>query len=189
MKNILFIFIFLITSASFAQETENDSLQLTMNTDVTLNKNVLQDPLAPSKAAFYSAVLPGLGQAYNKKYWKIPIVYAAIGTSLYYYSWNNKKYHEYRDAYKTLLAGGTVTGELADIGEDRLIRAQKFHQKNRDLSMLLALGFYVLNIVEANVNAHLMQFNVNDNLSLRPQLQQNQIDYKHNMGLTLSYQF
>jgi hypothetical protein len=48
------------------------------------------NPLAPAKAAFYSAVLPGLGQAYNKKYWKIPIVYGAMGTSLYYYTWNNE---------------------------------------------------------------------------------------------------
>jgi hypothetical protein len=145
--------------------------------------------LAPSKAAFYSAVLPGLGQAYNKDYWKIPIVYGAMGVSLYYYSWNNTKYHEYRDAYKDKLANREVTGELAGLDEERLIAAQRFHQKNRDLSLLITVGFYILNIVEANVSAHLMQFNVNDNLSLRPELQQNQIDYKHNLGLTLSYQF
>ena len=52
------------------------------------------DPSAPSKAAFYSAVLPGLGQGYNKKYWKIPIVYAAIGTSIYSYDFNQKKFDE-----------------------------------------------------------------------------------------------
>lgn len=150
---------------------------------------VIQDPLAPSKAAFYSAIVPGLGQAYNKKYWKIPLVYAAIGIPVYYYSWNNTKYHEYRDAYKTLLAGGELEGELAGLDADRLIRAQRFHQRNRDLSLLLAVGAYILNIVEANVDAHLMQFNVSENLSLKPELQQNQIDYKHNMGLTLSYQF
>jgi hypothetical protein len=62
------------------------------------------DPLTPAKAAFYSAVLPGLGQAYNKKYWKIPIVYA-IGTSLYFYLNSNKKYNQYRDAYKRRLEG------------------------------------------------------------------------------------
>ena len=58
------------------------------------------DPSAPSKAAFYSAVLPGLGQGYNKKYWKIPIVYAAIGTSIYSYDFNQKKYWDYRNASK-----------------------------------------------------------------------------------------
>ncbi|WP_243389550.1 DUF5683 domain-containing protein [Flavobacterium cyanobacteriorum] len=147
------------------------------------------DPLAPSKAAFYSAIVPGLGQVYNKKYWKVPIVYGGLGLSLYYYSWNNTEYHRYRDAYKDRLAGRQVSGELANLDNDRLLRGQRFHQRNRDLSMLITIGIYILNIVDANVDAHLMQFNVNENLSLRPQLQQNQIDYKHNMGLTLSYQF
>ena len=119
----------------------------------------------------------------------MPIVYGGLGFSLYYYSWNNKKYHEYRDAYKDRLAGKQVTGQLAPLDNDRLIRAQKFHQRNRDLSMLISVGIYILNIVDANVDAHLMQFNVNENLSLRPQLQQNEIDYKHNMTLSLSYQF
>jgi hypothetical protein len=69
------------------------------------------DPLTPAKAAFYSAILPGLGQAYNKKYWKIPLVYGAIGTSLYFYIDNNKKYHDYRDEYKRRLEGyGPGTG-------------------------------------------------------------------------------
>lgn len=189
MKNLLSIFILFISSISFAQETQTEEqLRVDMNTEVSSNSYTI-DPLAPSKAAFYSAVVPGLGQAYNKKYWKIPLVAAGIGIPLYYYSWNNNKYHEYRDAYKTTLAGGTVTGELANLSQDNLIRGQKFHQRNRDLSLLIAVGVYVLNIVDANVDAHLMQFNVNDNLSLRPELQQNQIDYKHNMGITLSYQF
>ena len=62
----------------------------------TISKSQI-NPLAPAKAAFYSAVLPGLGQAYNKKYWKIPIVYGAMGTSIYFYISNNKKYHQYRE--------------------------------------------------------------------------------------------
>ncbi|MEM9680813.1 MAG: DUF5683 domain-containing protein, partial [Bacteroidota bacterium] len=65
------------------------------------------DPLSPSRAAFYSAVLPGLGQAYNKKYWKIPIVYAALGTGVYFYIQNNNEFNRYRDAYKRRLAGFT----------------------------------------------------------------------------------
>ena len=57
------------------------------------------NPLAPAKAAFYSAILPGLGQAYNKRYWKIPIVYAALGAGVYFIIDNNKKYNDYRDIY------------------------------------------------------------------------------------------
>ncbi|MGG7036999.1 MAG: DUF5683 domain-containing protein [Flavobacterium sp.] len=144
------------------------------------------DPLSPSKAAFYSAVLPGLGQAYNKRYWKIPIVYAAIGTSLYFYVDNNKKYHDYRDAYKNRLAGHE-DDQYPYLNNDQLVSAQKFYQRNRDLSMILTVGFYILNIVDANVDAHLLQFNVNDKLSFTPEIYQNQTNYKTNFGLTLNY--
>uniref|UniRef100_UPI004049835C DUF5683 domain-containing protein n=1 Tax=Flavobacterium sp. TaxID=239 RepID=UPI004049835C len=149
------------------------------------------DPLAPSKAGFYSAILPGLGQAYNKKYWKIPLVYIGLGVSIYSYTWNNREYHKFRDEYKRRL-DGTANPEhpiYGNLDDDRLISAQKFHQKNRDLSALITGLIYILNIVDANVDAHLMQFNVNDNLSLRPDLQQNQIDSQFNTGLTFTYSF
>jgi hypothetical protein len=147
------------------------------------------DPLRPSKAAFYSAVLPGLGQAYNKKYWKIPLVYGAIGGSLYVYSFNNTRYHDFRDEYKRRLAGEPASEEFAFLDDNRLIRAQRFHQRNRDLSLLVAAAFYVLNIVDANIDAHLQQFNVDENLSLAPKIYQNQIDYKTNVGVSLNYTF
>jgi len=146
------------------------------------------NPLAPARAAFYSAVLPGLGQAYNKKYWKIPLVYGAMGTSLYYYTWNNRKYNQYRDAYKNRLAGYN-NDKFQYLDDSRLIQAQRFHQRNRDISLLLTVGFYILNIVDANVDAHLLQFNVNDNLSLHPKINQNDINYKTNLGLALNYTF
>lgn len=144
------------------------------------------DPLRPAKAAFYSALLPGAGQAYNKKYWKIPIVYAAIGTSFYFYLDNNRQYHDYRDAYKSRLAG-YENDQYQYLNNDQLIQAQKFYQRNRDLSLFLTVGFYILNIVDANVDAHLMQFNVNDKLSFTPDIYQNQINNKTNIGLTLNY--
>jgi hypothetical protein len=146
------------------------------------------DPLRPSKAAFYSAILPGLGQAYNKRYWKIPIVYGAIGTSLYFYIDNTKKYHSYRDAYKRRLAGFN-DDQFQYLDDSRLIQAQRFYQRNRDLSLLVSVGFYILNIVDANVDAHLMQFNVNDDLSFQPDVYMNDINYKPNLGLTLNYKF
>lgn len=191
MKNILFIFLIsliVLPYASSAQGEEELKTNLVVK-DSTLLKPYTIDPLAPSKAAFYSAVLPGLGQAYNKSYWKIPIIYGGMGLSMYYYSFNNREYNRYRDAYKGLLVGNLPTGELEGFDADRLIRAQRFHQRNRDLSLLITVGIYILNIVEANVDAHLMQFNVNENLTLHPQIQQNQIDYKHNLGLSLNYKF
>lgn len=146
------------------------------------------DPLRPAKAAFYSAILPGLGQAYNKKYWKIPVVYGAIGTSLYFYIDNNKKYHSYRDAYKRRLAG-FQDDQYQYLDDSRLIQAQRFYQRNRDLSLLVTVGFYILNIVDANVDAHLIQFNVNDKLSFQPEVYLNEINYKPNLGLSFNYKF
>jgi hypothetical protein len=146
------------------------------------------DPLTPAKAAFYSAILPGLGQAYNKKYWKIPIVYGAIGVSMYYYIDSNQKYHLYRDAYKRRLEGFT-DDEFYFLDNSRLIAAQKFYQRNRDLSALFVVGFYVLNIIDANVDAALIQFNVNENLSLRPDVYMNDVTLKANVGLTFNYNF
>jgi hypothetical protein len=145
------------------------------------------DPLRPSKAAFYSAILPGLGQAYNKKYWKIPLVYGAIGTSMYFYLDNNKKYHSYRDAYKKRLLG--LQDEYDYLDDSRLIAAQRFYQRNRDLSLLVTIAFYVLNIVDANVDAHLTQFNVSEKLSLAPDIYQNEFTAKPNIGLTFNYKF
>jgi hypothetical protein len=182
---ILIFFFLLGNQSTFAQKElkiEN------VKTNDTLKKKSKINPLAPSKAAFYSAILPGLGQAYNKKYWKIPLVYGAIGTGIYSYAWNNKKYHEYRDAYKSRLAG-EVDDNFRYLDDTRLISAQKFHQKNRDLSALVSVALYILNIVDANVDAHLMQFNVNEDLTIRPEIQQNQIDYKQGVAFTLSYKF
>jgi hypothetical protein len=146
------------------------------------------DPLSPAKAAFYSALLPGLGQAYNKKYWKIPLVYGAIGASIYFYTTSNTKYHEFRDAYKRRLEGYN-DDKYNYLDESRLIRAQKFYQRNRDLSSLFIVGFYVLNILDANVDAALIQFNVNENLALKPDVFTNDVTFKQNVGLTFRYNF
>ena len=183
-KIFVFILALFFSWSSFSQE------EVSLMVKDTVKSNRI-DPLAPSKAAFYSAVLPGLGQAYNKKYWKMPLVYIGLGVSIYSYTWNNKEYHKYRDEYKRRLAGTEDPNHpiYGNLDDDRLISAQKFHQKNRDLSALITGLIYILNIVDANVDAHLMQFNVNDNLSLRPDLQQNQTDYKFNTGLTFTYNF
>ena len=182
LLHILFLFFLLGNHSLFSQEVINGLVV----TDTTKMKEI--DPLTPAKAAFYSAILPGLGQAYNKKYWKIPIVYGAIGTSMYFYLDNNKKYHSYRDAYKRRLAGFN-DDQYQYLDDSRLVQAQRFYQRNRDLSLLVTIGFYVLNIVDANVDAHLIQFNVSDKLSVAPDVYQNDFTAKPNIGLTLNYKF
>lgn len=180
---ILFFLFFASTHSVVAQEELNIVVQDSLNIEDI-------DPLSPAKAAFYSAILPGLGQAYNKSYWKIPIVLGAIGGGAGIYAWNNKNYHTYRDEFKKRLAGtDDPQGKYAYLTDAQLISAQKNYQKQRDLSLIVTVGFYILNIVEANVDAHLKQFNVSDNLSLRPDIYQNDLNYKQNLGLTLSYKF
>lgn len=157
------------------------------------------DPLSPAKAAFYSALLPGLGQAYNKKYWKIPIVWGAIGTGIYFYVTNDKEYDRYREAYKSRLAGFTNDEFYFDsngnplqeprVTTDGLIRGQEFYRRNKQVSLLVTFGLYALNIIDANVDAHLMQFNVDENLSLAPHYEFNEFDASSNLGLTLNFKF
>lgn len=184
-----FFKIFLVVFFFFGSFSINAQEEVELKARDTIKTTI--NPLAPAKAAFYSALVPGLGQAYNKKYWKIPIVYAGLGAGIYFYTWNNKKYHEFRDEYKRRLDGTSDPNHpiYAGLDNDRLIRAQQFHQRNRDLSALITAGIYILNIVDANVDAHLMQFNVNENLSVSPDIYQNQIDYKYNTGLRLTYNF
>lgn len=180
---ISLLFFLLGTVSLFAQAKEETVL---VAKDTTKLEEI--DPLTPAKAAFYSAILPGLGQAYNKKYWKIPLVYGAIGTSLYFYLDNNKKYHDYRDAYKRRLEGYN-DDNYQFLDESRLVAGQKFYQRNRDLSALFVVGFYVLNIIDANVDAALIQFNVNERLSMRPEIYPDDMTFKPNVGLTFNYKF
>ena len=178
---------------------QSDSLSVkvkdTLPQTVQVKKTWNTDPLSPARAAFYSAILPGLGQAYNKSYWKIPIVYLAIGIPTYLYVVNDKELDRYRTAYKRRLDGLTDDEFYAGrtdgnprLSTDALRRAQDTYRRNKEMAMLFAIGFYALNIIEANVDAHLKQFNVNENLSLEPYLYQNRYSNTY-VGLTCTYKF
>ena len=179
------LFLFIIgNTVAFSQKKKETTL---VAKDTVKSKDI--DPLTPAKAAFYSAILPGLGQAYNKKYWKIPLVYGAIGTSLYFYIDSKTKYNQYRDEYKRRLEGFGRSEEYKRFDDSRLITAQQFYQRNKDFSALFIVGFYVLNIIDANVDAALIQFNVDDNLSIRPDVYMNDVTSRANVGLTFNYNF
>lgn len=191
-KIILLLFFTFFNSVSFAQR---DSVNV-KNVQVKGGLFVAEgkyDALAPSKAAFYSAIFPGMGQVYNKKYWKAPIVWAALAIPTYYYLGNNKEYERYRAAYRIRKNGGidefTINGEET-ISIETLETAQKQLRENRDLSLLSGIILYVLQIVEASVNAHLLQFNTDDNLSFRPSFILDPATIKMpSVGLTLKYNF
>jgi len=208
LQKITFCLIICIFSLnpSFSQEVEEQKAeekqevisnevvgdQVVVEGVVTLDSEAI-DPLSPATAAFYSAVLPGLGQAYNKKYWKIPIVYAAIGTGVYFVVDNQKEYDRYQTAYKQRISGRPDefdgTGDNPNISEAGLIRAQEVLKKNRDLALFITIGLYALNIIEANVDAHLDDKAFNRNLSWKPSLYIDPVNKKTVAGLNLKFDF
>ncbi len=177
----------------FYAQKKNKQKEEKIEEGVPTLESQMIDPLSPARAAFYSAVLPGLGQAYNKKYWKIPIVYAALGTGVYFIVDNQQQYDRYRTAYKLRISGRPDefdgTGEQPNISEDGLIRAQDILKKNRDLAVFITLGLYALNIIEANVDAHLDDRAFNRNLSWRPSLYVNPVNNEPIAGLNFKFDF
>jgi hypothetical protein len=183
-----FIFAVLTVFTGFAQTATEVKIQDTIRPSSDNFK-----PLSPARAAFYSAVLPGLGQAFNKKYWKIPIVYGALGSGVYFYHSNNNNYNRARTAYKLRINEKPdefdgLNGNIF-LSKDALVRAQKSYKKQRDLSILVTAGLYILQIVEASVNAHLLQHNVDSNLSVSPQIIRNDISNKSIVGASVNFNF
>ncbi|QNM85930.1 hypothetical protein H9W90_02065 [Polaribacter pectinis] len=193
-KKVIFVLLIAFyASNTFAQKDSVNVKGVKIKGDIKIEKGGVYDALAPSKAAFYSAVFPGMGQIYNKKYWKAPVVWGALAIPTYYYLTNNSDYKRYRTAYK-LRKNGLVDEFTVDgveiISLETLETAQKGLKENRDLSLLTGVILYVLQIVEASVNAHLLQFNTDDNLSLRPSLIMNPIKIESpSVGLTINYTF
>ncbi|HVI49008.1 MAG TPA: DUF5683 domain-containing protein [Chitinophaga sp.] len=126
-------------------------------------------PHSPRKAALYSAVLPGLGQAYNREYWKIPLVYAALGTCTYFFIWNMNNYKDYRDAYRLRVDGNPDTKDNHPeyTNPESLKVLRDYYRQNLDYSVLFFVLGYGLNIVDATVFAHLRSFDMSNDLTLR----------------------
>lgn len=117
------------------------------------------------KASILSAVVPGAGQVYNKKYWKVPIIYASLATSIYFIKDNQNKLTTYHDAYITRSNGGT--DDYIDIyNNSQLLTIVDYYERNRDVSYIIAGAIYLLNIVDASVDAHLFDFDISEDLSL-----------------------
>jgi hypothetical protein len=122
---------------------------------------------SPAKATLMSTLVPGLGQVYNKKYWKLPIIYGGIGTSLYFAFSNHKEYNRFKDAYLIRIDTDINTKDEFDgiLSPEDIRSNMDVYRRNRDFSYLIAGLIYVFNIVDAAVDAHLFTFPVNDNLS------------------------
>jgi len=125
---------------------------------------------SPKKASIYSAVLPGLGQAYNKKYWKIPLVYATLGLSSYYML-SNRDSFKVRQAALINLSDNDSTTKASWYFTNMPISALKaqrtYYRTNRDYGIIAIAAFYVLNIIDAAVDAHFYQFNIDKPLAIQ----------------------
>lgn len=188
---IMVIFIVLLAGKSANAQTnitnKKETSELSNISPATLQEDTTQKEHSPKKAARLSALLPGLGQFYNEKYWKIPVVYAALGTATYFIINNNKEYQKYKNAYIARKDSTKVTPLKFSTENIRLRR--EYYRRNLELSIMATAGIYVLNIVDAAVDAHLFYFNVSKDLSMRIEPQANAFMPNSNGGLKISLHF
>ena len=126
---------------------------------------VLQKEHSVRKATILSAVLPSAGQVYNKKYWKMPIVYAGLGVCIYFIDWNTKEYRFYRDGLIAELDDDASTLNTTGFDTSALQQGMEQHRKWLDISWMSLAGVYVLQLLDANVDAHLFHFDVGEDLT------------------------
>ena len=133
---------------------------------------------SPARASMLSAAIPGMGQIYNKKYWKVPIVYVGAATFIYFINYNNDRYKFWREVYYDAKIGGEINEQLIkeqpqykdfDIG-DILENAEKNKEsfrKYREYNIMGLAAWYLLNILDANIDAYFLNFDVSRDLTLK----------------------
>lgn len=134
---------------------------------------------SPKTATLLSFALPGLGQCYNKKYWKVPIIYAGFGALTYGVIFNHGEYARFKTAYRfrTDDNPNTIDEFEGQVSDAELLANVDFYRRNRDLCYIGMGLLYVMNIIDAAVDAHLFNFDVSDNLSMRVQPELHDMSY------------
>ena len=174
IQSISGLSLFLILSLSLLfSATDSFAQEKNFIKDSKLFSIVKSEEHSPQKAAIYSTLIPGWGQAYNKKYWKVPIVWAGIGAVSYFIYSNNAAYNTYKDYYiylsvnqdSTIDSGNALypwtSGRLGD-----LYTLIDNSRKNRDLSFIILFAVWGLNVIDANVDGHFFNFDIDEDLSL-----------------------
>ena len=194
MRTLLSILFFLSFSFFFSQEVKtSDTIKTEKEVIEDIEKaNVkITTKYNPTKAGLYSAVLPGLGQYYNKRYWKIPIVWGAVGTGVGIIVYNDKQYKRYRTAYIAELNG--QPHEFDDIpGVDKTVlgNIQDKAKRQRDYAVAITGLIYILNIVDAVVDAHLYEQKHDPDLALKPTVINDNFGKGYaKAGLSLTFRF
>jgi hypothetical protein len=185
-------------------ETESEIIVLSDSTrmeDLFLEEDLdSYSKHSPAKAAMMSAVVPGLGQIYNRKYWKVPVVYIAIGISINRFVTFQNEFNRYRRAYIDINDNNPYTNfhntlgfpeYYTDENKKQYITKRKDQIRTwRDWSLVAVAASYGLNIIDANVDAHLMDFSLSDDLALhiRPCFLGNNL-FSYNIGISLHFSF
>jgi hypothetical protein len=131
--------------------------------------SVMEKMHSPTKATLMSTFLPGLGQIYNKKYWKVPIIYAGFGVMTYLIVFNTNYYLTYKCAYIEA-SNGDSAGNYSDIvkkyTKDGILSSREYYRRNLEITIIFTAIWYALNILDATVDAHLFTYNINKDISL-----------------------
>ena len=158
----------------------------------------------PTKATWLALVIPGGGQIYNRKYWKLPIIYGGFAGCAYALTWNGKMYKDYSQAYKDAMNGNMQSSSITDllppgytISESQLkelLRKRKdTYRRYRDLSIFAFIGVYLISVIDAYVDAELSNFDITPDLSMRvePTVINNQMIGSSNrsVGVQCSFRF
>ena len=183
MKRLGLLFILLILASYGLQAQDTLILKQDKPIETVTVKNRKHSP----KTATWLALIPGAGQAYNRKFWKMPIIYAGFGVTTYFAISNRGYYRLYRDAYDYKMQTKTDVSsdaqeEAAKYTPDNLITLRDYYRSNMELSWILTAVWYILQIIDANVDAHFFYYDVSDDLTLHIEPQWNAIEYDRNFG-------
>lgn len=171
---IIFALVFFV-NVSYSQKKNNQ----------TINDTTYVHEHSPRKAVILSAILPGLGQAYNKKYWKIPIIYMGVGALYYLSEYNTKNYELFRDAYAYIDLRGPVVLYEGSFQKETLRKYKEFYKRSRDLNYIMMGGLYLLNLIDATVDAHLFDYDVSEDLTFK--IEPNIPVIYHHRGISYAY--
>ena len=144
----------------------------------------------PKKATRLSAIVPGLGQVYNKQYWKIPVIYGGYAVIGHYIKFNNDMYHEFKNALTYEIDDDASTiNPFPNFSRNSLERNMDFWRRNRDVLIIFTGVYYLLNIVDAHIFAHLNEFDINNDLSLEIKPSINKINSNNLVGISVFIKF
>ena len=168
---ILFAILVLLNSPSFSQLQSGDSSSGVKSSKPDTVSIMRKPQHSPKRASVLSAICPGAGQVYNKKYWKLPILYGGFAALVYSAYFYQNEYDRFRQALidtRDSSAGYKPRDpELRNVPSQYLMNIRESYRESRDLSAISIIGLYAINIIDAAVDAHLKGFDVNDNLSMR----------------------